>query len=343
MVGKTSRYLIINENQCIKSKHYYLKGISMMKSFVAIIFFAFSFQVLAASEAGTAIFKSREGGSKTTTQFEYLDESTARMNVQGGKNDSDSYMLFRDGKALMVANVQDQTMVMDMAEMANMASSLGVSPQQQTQGFTSSVQSMEPAGKSETVAGIKGELYKLKWTENGKAMEDDLVVTHDAKAVGYTRAWMTVVRSIQNAGAKQEVKGDHLVARLEKEDLGILRLGKRFELESLNTRRPDEAHFVVPAATMSMPDLGNLFGGNNAAGTAAASGSTTQEVTQDTDSEKSSGGLWGGLKDKFKKKSDRQANRQTSRTDHAVDRATDQAVDQAVGKSVGKLLDSIFK
>jgi len=206
---------------------------------------------------------------------------------------------------------------------------------------------MEPTGKKETVAGIKGEVYKLKWTENGQAMEDDLVVTHDANAVAYTRAWMTVVKTIQKAGAKQEVKGDHLVARLEKEDLGILRLGKRFELVSIDNKRPDKAHFVVPEATMQMPNLGALFGGATAGGAAAASNTASQEAAQATagnaEPEKSSGGLWGSLKGKFTKKTDRQANRQASKTDGAVDRATDQATDKAIGKSIDGLLNSIFK
>ncbi len=320
----------------------------MIKSIFGVTLLAISFQVMAASEAGTAVFKSREAGSNSTTQFEYLNDSTARMNVDGGKKqDGESYMLFKDGKALMIANTQGETMVLDMADLSNMASSLGISPEQQTQGFTSSVQSMEPTGQDETVAGIKGELYKLKWTENGKVMEDDLVVTHDADAVAYTRAWMTVVRTIQVAGAKREVKGDHLVARLEKEDLGILRLGKRFELVSLDSKRPDEAHFVVPEATMQMPNLGALLGGAAAGGAAATSDTTSQGAaqtsTQNAEPEKSSGGLWGGLKDKFKKKSDRQTNRQTSKADGAVDQATDKATDEVIGKSVNKLLNSIFK
>ena len=313
----------------------------MHKTIIGTLLLLASTQILAGSESGTATFKGTEGGSSAISQFEYLNETTARMNMQSDGKDAGSYMLFRDGKALVVANVEGQTMVMDMASMSKMASGFGTSAGQQTQGFTSSIQSMKATGKSETVAGIKGELYKLKWTENGTIREDDLVVTRDTDVVGYTRAWMTVVRSIEGAGVKQEVKGDHLVARLEKDKLGILRLGERFELVSIDSKRPDESHFVVPAATMQMPDIGSLISGAGAA--AATSDSTSRDATQDAAPAESSGGLWGSLKNKFKGKSDRQANRQASRTDHAVDRATDQAVDQAVGKSVGKLLENIFK
>ena len=53
-----------------------------------------------AAAAGVAKFKSSENGESVTTVFEYLDKSTARMNVPS-EDEGESYMLFRDGKALM--------------------------------------------------------------------------------------------------------------------------------------------------------------------------------------------------------------------------------------------------
>lgn len=316
----------------------------MIKHFLTFIFLAFTVQANAASNAGTAVFQSKEGGANSTTRFEYLDESTSRMDVEGQKN-GDAYMLFKGGKALVVTHTQGQTIVMDMAQLSSMASSFGVATDQSTKGFTSSIDSMKATGKKETVAGIQGEVYQLEWLENGEKRQDELVLSKDKKARAYTRAWMNAIRMMQKAGAQQEIKGDHLVARLDKKKLGILRLGDRFELKSIKSSSPDVARFEVPESTMEMPNLGSLFGGQSgnaaASGAAAAAGAATAggEAAAQTES---SGGLWGSMKNKFKNKGDRQANRQASRTDRAVDRATDEATDQAVGAAVGKSVDKIF-
>ncbi len=315
----------------------------MIKNFFALILLTFAVQATAASNAGTAVFQSKEGGTNSTTRFEYLNESTSRMDVDGQKS-GDSYMLFKDGKALVVTHTQGQTIVMDMAKLSSMASSFGAATGQSTKGFTSSVNSMKATGNKETVAGIKGEIYLLEWVENGEKRQDELVLSKDNKARAYTRAWMNAISVMQKAGAQQEIKGDHLIARLDKKKLGILRLGNRFELKSIKSGSPDVARFKVPESTMEMPDLGSLFGGqsgNAAAAGAAATGAAASGGEAAAQAE-SGGGLWGSLKDKFKKKSDRQTNRQASRTDHAIDRATDEATDQAVGAAVGKSVEKIF-
>ena len=316
----------------------------MIKHLLAFIFLTFTVHAIAASNAGTAVFQSKEGGANSTTRFEYLDESTSRMDVEGQK-DGDSYMLFKGDKALVVTHTQGQTIVMDMAQLSSMASSFGAATGQSTKGFTSSVDSMKATGKKQTVAGIKGEIYQLEWVENGEKRQDELVLSKDKKARAYTRAWTNAIRVMQKAGAQQEIKGDHLMARLDKKKLGILRLGDRFELKSIKSSSPDVARFEVPESTMEMPNLGNLFGGQsgNAAvsGAAAGAGAATAAGEAAAQAEPS-GGLWGSFKDKFSKKTDRQADRQASRTDHAIDRATDEATDQAVGAAVGKSVEKIF-
>jgi len=294
------------------------------------------FQAGLATAAGVAKFKSTENGESVTTVFEYLDKSTARMNVPS-EDGGESYMLFRDGKALVVANTQGQTLVMDMAKLSSMADSFGASAGQQTQSFSSSVRSMKPTGRFESVAGIKGEIYKLEWTENGKNRTDNLVLTKNKSAIDYTRAWMGVVRTIEKSGSKKQVKGDQLFAKIEKKKMGILRLGDRFELVSVKLGKPDASRFKVPKATMEMPDLGSLMGGAAMPQTGAPAGSDAAKAAA------AGGGFWGGLKGKFKKKSDRQVNRQENRTDNMVDSATDQAADKAIDETIGHAVDSVFK
>lgn len=318
----------------------------MIKRLLVFIFLTFSVQAIAASNAGTAVFQSKEGGANSTTRFEYLNDSTSRMDVDGQSN-ADSYMLFKDGKARVVTHTQGQTIVMDMAQLASMASSFGAATGQSTKGFTSTVDSMTATGKKEIVAGIKGEVYLLEWVENGEKRQDELVLTKDKKARAYTRAWMNAIRVMQKSGTQQEIKGDHLIARLDKKKLGILRLGERFELKSIKSGAPDTARFEVPQSTMEMPNLGSLFGGNSgnagAAGAAGAAAAGAASADGAAAQEESGGGLWGSLKNKFKNKGDRQANRQASRTERTVDRTTDQATDAAVSKSVEKIFGKIFK
>ena len=53
----------------------------MLKSIVGSLLLLVSFQVLAGSDSGTAIFRGMEAGTTSTTRFEYLNETTARMNM----------------------------------------------------------------------------------------------------------------------------------------------------------------------------------------------------------------------------------------------------------------------
>jgi len=307
----------------------------MKKQILIVVALTALFQAGFAVAAGVAKFKSSENGETATIVFEYLDKSTARMNMPS-EDGNESYMLLRDGKALMVANAQGQTLVMDMAKLSSMADQFGGATAQQTQSFSSSVRSMKPTGRFESVAGIKGEIYKLEWIDNGQNRTDDLVLTKNKSAIDYTSAWMGAVRAIEKSGTKKEVKGDQLFAKIEKKKMGILRLGDRFKLVSVKLGKPDANRFKVPEATMEMPDLGNLMGGATMPQMDAPAGSEAAEAAAE------SGGMWGSFKNKFKKKSDRQANRQVNRTDNMVDSATDQAADRAIDESIGRAVNGVF-
>lgn len=296
----------------------------MIKKIVTIALLLVSTQALAMTAGGVAKFRSMDKGESTTLTFEFLNEFTSRMNFAVDQKAS-GYMLFSEGKAFIVSQSEGETIVMDMAEIGKMAASFGANSADYAQDFRSHVINMTSTGRNETVAGIKGEVYRLEWSEGDKKYVDDLVVSRNDKAVVYTRAWLSAIQNMQSAVPGQQVKGDDLMATLYNENFGILRLGDRFRLESVEIGKQDPANYVVPESTIQIPDFGALTGG------AAASG--------DGQAASSEG---GGFSKYFKSKSKRQAERQVARTDDVIDRETDRAVDQAVDGSVKKTVNKVF-
>ena len=266
----------------------------MIKRLIPTVLLLASFQAFAMTAGGIAKFKSMEKGESTTLTFEFLNEFTSRMNFPVDKNAS-GYLLFSEGKAFIVSQSEGETIVMDMAEISKMASSFGANSGDYAQDFRSQVISMKPTGDSEEVAGIRGEVYRLEWIENGKKHVDDLVVSRDDKAVVYTRAWLSAVQNMQSAVPQQQVKGDDLMATLYNENFGILRLGDRFRLESITIAKQDPARYAVPESTLQIPNFGALTG---------AAKPTTEGETGASEG--------GGFSKYFKRKSKRQAERQVA-------------------------------
>jgi hypothetical protein len=120
-----------------------------------------------------------ESGSTFSMAFEYRDTNTSRLNVsQQGDN---GYLLVHNGKAYQVGQHDGVWIVIDMAQLGKMASAFR---QERWLGLehASQVIQMTRTGRSERVAGIKGDVYTLKWRDHtGKTRNDDLVLSKDRR------------------------------------------------------------------------------------------------------------------------------------------------------------------
>lgn len=197
-----------------------------------------------------------DNAQDSTMGVEYLDNSKVRMNVPG-KESGDSYMLLLDGKIYMVSSSGGQTMVMDMAQLGSMARGFGVD----TGGGDSFKQELlkyNKTGKSETVAGYKGEVYTLTWRDNKGMHTEDAVLSSHKDVREFFGAWMHLAKSLASS-VGQEIAMDKTVWDfLEREGKGVLRLGEEFRVLSIEARKVDANRFVLPAEPMQMPKMGRM-------------------------------------------------------------------------------------
>lgn len=229
----------------------------MMKQLFFFLMLLVSYSAVA---SGIAQFKSVDGGESYTLNLEYLDSKTSRIDTDAS-SDTSSYLIFRDGKATVVAGYQGNTLVMDLNNVSSMVENLGV---MSVLGIDSetlliNVVSIEATGKKEKVAGIEGQVYRLTWTRNNVRQQDELVLSKDMQVWNYTKAWINIAETISNSSPSISIKGDELLALIGKEKLGILRVGNRFRLISMLSKSVNPARFIAPDTSLTIPNLGGLL------------------------------------------------------------------------------------
>jgi hypothetical protein len=113
-------------------------------------------------------------------------------------------------------------------------------------------------GKSETVAGYKGEVYTLTWRDNKGTHTEDAVLSSHKDVREFFGAWMHLAKSLASS-VGQEIALDKTVWDfLEREGKGVLRLGEEFRVLSIEARKVDANRFVLPAEPMQMPKMGRM-------------------------------------------------------------------------------------
>ncbi|MFG6177576.1 hypothetical protein ACGTN6_10060 [Halomonas sp. THAF12] len=161
------------------------------------------------------------------------------------------FMLLKDGKGYMVSQMQGQTMVMDLAQLKEMAEGMG--GDKAAAGLTdqqaSSVDSLEATGEQETIAGLEGDVYRLQWTDKaGNAHDDTLVLSDDPQV----RELMTAFHAYQRTMTGEP---DPIATELEERELGMLRFSDRFQIAELSDETPQADIFVLPEDAMTFEDM----------------------------------------------------------------------------------------
>lgn len=183
---------------------------------------------LTASAGGTAII---EGGGKIA----WLDANTSRMDME----DQHGYMILRDGKAYMITTEGGQPRVIDMGGITKMMRGITGKAKNHEGISTISVVGIKKTGVSETVAGIKGRVYRAMITDaNGKTESKEMVLTDDPLVVEMTQAYM---------GSMQKMFGGDIMANLPRDDRGMLRVGNDYRLQSISNKTPPASEFELPA------------------------------------------------------------------------------------------------
>jgi len=193
---------------------------------------------------------SKSGASETMT-VTWRDANTLRMDM----GDQASYLIMRDGKAYSVTQAGGQVRVMDMSAMMKMMQSMGgQGAKSKSKNPFGRIESIEATGATDTVAGVTGRVYQMRWTEgDGRQKSGEAVLTDDPLVVEMTRAYLGSMSAMIGADNTQSFEKS-----LPDDDRGMLRMGDQFRIDSISRSDPPASTFTLPAEPM---DLQSLMGG----------------------------------------------------------------------------------
>lgn len=248
--------------------------------------------------AGEAtIVGTSENGQQTSMQLEYLGSDRLRVNVP---MQADGYLLVLGSNAYSVSSQNGQSFVMNLSDLPN----LGVAPPAPAR--VEGVQELSKTGRSETVAGINGEVWRMTYTDSsGNTHTDDMVLSSDPRARALSQAMNRMGQAMARGAGYQDSMAPHLGNK------GVLRMGNFMKVASITAQDPPATRFDLPAQPTAMPDLGAV--GNRLG---AALGSL--------------------LSDKAKRQVDRQQEHAEQRADYETDRTMDEKVGGFLDKLFGK-------
>jgi hypothetical protein len=273
-----------------------------------------------AASAGTATMQNADGSN---AEFEYND-SMLRI----GSGDADGYTVVRDGSIYVVSLNDGQPIVMDAGSMMK---GFDVSAYAAPTDLTSEFLGLDDTGRSETVAGIKGRVYELRFKDgDGNEQSEEIVLSEDARALEFRDALfiMLEVASSLTGGDANEA-GRSIQKRLSDMDAGVLRYGNDMRLTRIDGSAVDPARFELPAEPMSLEGLGGMLGAMGAQQTPADAASGGEDA--------GGGSLFSNMMNAIGGQADRQADRVGDTVEDEVNREADEQVDNAVGKALGKL------
>lgn len=196
----------------------------------------------------------RAGDGANTSTLAWRDAGTLRMDMgaQAG------YLLMRDDKVYSVTQSGSETQVMELSVMMKMMQSMGrPGAKNNSKNPFGRVDSVAAIGATETVAGIKGRVYNMTWTNrDGDRQSDVAVLTNNPLVVEMTRAYVGIMDSMAGKGMTRAFH-----KALPGKDQGLLRVGDQFRVQSIRRIDLPASTFVLPAKPMDMQSLMGGMGG----------------------------------------------------------------------------------
>ena len=182
-----------------------------------------------------------DDGSKMVIEYE-------GENVRMTTSSDNSYMLLKDGEVYSVSREGDQWTVMPLGQMGSMMGKAA-----ESQGLWSLDDfEYEKTGRRETVAGIRGEVFRFEYDGD----ESEAVLTRDKDVAAAAVAMMSIFTAMLDKDVSDTPWGS------EMKGWGMLREesdGESMTLVSIDTSRSSAERFELPAEPMEL-GLGKLFG-----------------------------------------------------------------------------------
>ena len=210
---------------------------------------------------------------ETAMSFEFGD-NIARMNAG-----EDNYFLLSGNQQYMVSRSEEGWQVLEIGSMTKALISFASGYAEQMTGSTEAGE-LEPTGRTERVAGIKGEVYR--YYDEEEKTEVEVVLTKNRDVVEANRAMMETFASLFG---EDEVRAQSEEAFWGKGLLLSRSEDSEFRLASVSDKAVPKSRFELPAEPTKLGfDFSNLFGQANS-GTAAEAqeqeGKTVEEIGED--------------------------------------------------------------
>jgi hypothetical protein len=205
-----------------------------------------------AMAGGTATIEASNGDDGlVTVRLEFLDAQSLRMSSPGHP---EAYMVVNQGTPYNVIQFGSMPIVVDAAEMIASAGKAGDLPT--SPAGTDDIRkfiALTATGQPETVAGIVGERYRLRYVDGDKRERDEeVVLSKDVLIRDLSRAMYGLgVKMSGAAGIAPPEGSQRLMQELDAKGLGLLRFGQRMRVSALDRTNPSPARFQLPAEPVS--------------------------------------------------------------------------------------------
>ena len=226
------------------------------------------------------------GASSVTYEIETESESgDAKLSFEFGDDitrwnaGEDNYFLVSEDEQYIVSRTEEGWQVIEIGSMTKALISFASQYAEQMTGSTEAGE-LEPTGRTERVAGIKGEVYRY-YDEEDKT-EVEVVLTKNRDVVEANRAMMETFASLFG---EDEVRAQSEEAFWGKGLLLSRSEDSEFRLASVSDKTVPKSRFELPAEPTKLGfDFSNLFGQANSGAAAEAQeqeGKTVEEIGED--------------------------------------------------------------
>lgn len=210
--------------------------------------FTLAANAASAASGSVALQTFDSDGNGVDVIIESLDAQHMRLS---SPQHQEAYLVLLDGRTYNVLQFGSMPIVMDAAEMLSQMGGRMPSAPSPSDDIHQLV-GLEPTGRKETVAGVIGDVQRLRYLDSrNQAREEELVTARDAllhdMSVGLYKLG-TVMGAA--AGVRTPAGSDQLARELDAKGLGILRMGLRMRLMSVDRRPPPASRFELPAEPM---------------------------------------------------------------------------------------------
>lgn len=203
-------------------------------------------------------------------KLSYRDDNHIRMDTG-----PDSYILVSGSKAYLLSRERGTWQASDLDQMVAMMQQMFGKGDLDPQALVEVKPRFEPTGRTESIAGFKGEVYKVTYVDpDGKEERTEVVLSKDPDVKRLNQGWSSLASRLAQMLGKDtaEALEQATKASMEQGLGGMLRTGNEMVLQSLEKPSLSASHYELP------PGVEMVGIGETGAGAARQAGSEAGET-----------------------------------------------------------------